>query len=102
MTVRIDMNGKIFTDIIRKDEVPALIQTSTHLIHGNLFIRPENRIKDEFNQEKDMFVAITNAEVFGVNGQVLYRSEFLTINKTYIIWIRPDEATDNPPTDAAA
>jgi hypothetical protein len=102
MTVRIDMNGKIFTDIIRKDEVPAIIQTTTNRIHGNLFVRPENRIKDEFNQEKDTFIAITNAEVLGADGQVLYRSEFLTINKTYIVWIRPDEATDNLPTESAA
>ena len=41
------------------------------------------------NEEK--FIAVTEAEIYGTDGKVLYRSPFLTLNKEHIIWIRPDE-----------
>ena len=94
MSMRIDAKGKIFTDIVRKDEVPVLIQTVINLIHGHIYLRPEQRIKDELNTNQDHFIAVTDAEVFGANGQLLYRSEFLTLNKQHVVWIRPDEKGD--------
>jgi hypothetical protein len=94
MSIRVDAKGKIFTDIVRKDEVPVLIQTVTNLIHGHIYLRPEQRIKDELNTGTDQFIAVTQAEVFGANGQLLYRSDFLTLNKTHVIWVRPDEEAD--------
>jgi len=96
MSIRVDAKGKVFTDIVRKDEVPALIQTVTNLIHGHIFLRPEQRIKDEFNEGKESFIAVTKARVYGADGKVLYHSDFLTLNKTYIVWIKPDEETDEP------
>ena len=99
MSFRIDAKGKIFTDIVRKDEIPVTIQTVTNLIHGHVFLRPEQRIKDEMNSNQDQFIAVTDAEVYGLNGQLLYRSEFLTLNKQHIIWLRPDE---EPPEQPAA
>ncbi|MCC7361763.1 MAG: hypothetical protein IT317_19935 [Anaerolineales bacterium] len=97
MTTRVDAKGKTYTDIVRKDEIPALIQTVSNLIHGHLYLRPGLRLKDEFNGLAEMFIAVTNAEVYNANGQVLVRSEFLTLNKNQIVWIRPDEEQPNPP-----
>jgi len=91
MTVRIDSKGKIYTDIVHKERVPALIQTITTLIHGDLFLRPDQRIKDELNNNQEKFLALTEAEIFGPNGEVRYRSSFLTVNKEHVVWIRPDE-----------
>ena len=98
MSFRIDAKGKIFTDIVRKDEVPVTIQTVTNLVHGHIFLRPEQRIKDELNSSQDQFIAVTDAEVYGLNGQLLYRSEFLTFNKQHIIWLRPDDEPPEQPT----
>jgi hypothetical protein len=101
MTIRVDAKGKIFTDIVRKDEVPALIQTVTNLIHGHIFVRPDQRIKDELNSNQEQFLAVTQAQVYGAGGQVLYRSQFLTLNKAHVVWIRPDEeAQDDAETPA--
>jgi hypothetical protein len=91
MSVRIDAKGKTYTDIVHKDEVPALIQTSTNLIHGHIYLRAGLRLKDELNGTSEMFIAVTEAEVYNANGQVLVRSDFLTINKSAIVWVRPDE-----------
>ena len=90
MSVRVDAKGKIYTDIVHKDEIPALIQTLTNLIHGHIFVRPGVRIKDEYNNSPDRFIAVTDAQIFGANGQLMVKSDFLTINKEHIVWIRPE------------
>jgi hypothetical protein len=91
MTMRIDAKGKIFTDVVHKERVPSLIQTATNLIHGAIFLRPDQRIKDELNSNQEKFIAVTEAEIYGADGQIIYRSPFLTLNKDHVIWIRPDE-----------
>jgi hypothetical protein len=102
MTVRVDAKGKTYTDIVRKDEIPALIQTVSNLVHGHIYLRPGLRLKDELNGTAEQFIAVTDAEVYSTNGQVLVRSEFLTLNKAHIVWIRPDDEPAAPaePTSA--
>ena len=97
MTVRIDAKGKTYTDIVHKDEVATLIQTTANLIHGHIFLRAGLRLKDELNGTAEQFIAVTEAEVYNANGQVLVRSDFLTVNKNQIVWVRPDEETREPP-----
>jgi len=100
MSVRVDAKGKIFTDVIHKDQVPALIQTRTNLIHGHIFLRSGVRLKDDFNNNADQFIAVTDAQVFSANGQVLTQARFLTVNKAHIIWVRPeDPAEDSEPAE---
>jgi hypothetical protein len=101
VSVRIDAKGKTYTDIVHKDEVSALIQTTANLIHGHIYLRAGLRLKDELNGTAEQFIAVTNAEVYNANGQVLVRSDFLTLNKLEIVWVRPDEETaDQPPAEA--
>jgi hypothetical protein len=103
MSVRVDAKGKTYTDIVRKDEIAALVQTTSNLVHGHIYIRPGLRLKDELNGTSEMFIAVTDAEVYSLNGQVLVHSEFLTLNKSHIIWVRPDEeAADKPPEQGPA
>lgn len=98
MSVRIDAKGKTYTDIVHKDEVPALIQTTANLIHGHIYLRAGLRLKDEFNGTAEQFIAVTDAEVYNANGQVLVRSDFLTLNKNHVIWVRPDDDSQDRPT----
>jgi hypothetical protein len=97
MSVRVDAKGKTYTDIVHKDEVPALIQTTTNLIHGHIYVRAGLRLKDELNGTAEMYIAVTEAEVYNANGQVLVRSEFLSLNKSQIVWVRPDEENKDRP-----
>ena len=91
MSVRVDAKGKIFTDIVHKERVSSLIQTVTNLVHGDIFLRPDQRVKDELNNNQEKFIAVTEAEIYDAEGKVIYRSAFLTLNKDHVIWIRPDE-----------
>jgi hypothetical protein len=90
MTMRVDAKGKVFTNIVHKEERSVLIQTVTGLIRGQIYVHPEQRLIDEMN-EGDRFLAVTDAEVLDPGGQVGRRADFLTLNKEYVVWIRPDD-----------
>ncbi len=100
MSIRIDAKGKIYTDVVRKDEVPVLIQTLTNVIHGNIFLRPEQRIKDGLNDSPETFIAVTGAEIYSPAGHLLHKAAFLTVNKQHIVWVRPDDERPAHPAEA--
>jgi hypothetical protein len=98
MTINYSDKGKIFTDIVSKDAVPALIQTLTHRVHGCVFVRPEARIKDEL-ATADSFIAVTDAIVYDLQGNEIYKTGFMVVNREHIVWLIPDEdliEDDNP------
>jgi uncharacterized protein DUF6812 len=89
MTFEYDEKGKIFTDIVSKVSLPAMIQTTTHLIRGYLHVRRDQRIKDELDSTES-FLAVTDANVLGADGQSLYQTPFLAISRSHIIWVMPE------------
>jgi hypothetical protein len=91
MSVRYDDKGKYFTDVVTKDRIPSIIHTLVSRIQGNLHVEIDQRVKDELNQNEQFF-AITDAEIFDLQGQKLYDSEFMLVNRDHVIWIVPDEA----------
>ncbi len=90
MVTQYDEKGKIFTQVISKKPVPVIVQTTHHTIRGILHVRPSERIIDELNASIQ-FIAITEANVLDPQGNLLYKSNFLTLNKEHVIWIIPDE-----------
>ncbi|HWS24473.1 MAG TPA: hypothetical protein VN226_08595 [Anaerolineales bacterium] len=82
--------SKIFSQVIRKNSVKSKIQTTSHLIEGNIHIQLDNRVIDELVQNDD-FIAVTEATVFDADGKDLYKVPFLTINRSHIIWVMPEE-----------
>jgi hypothetical protein len=89
MTIEFDDKGKFFTDIISKTPIPAMIQTVTHRIHGNIHIAQDHRIKDELDLT-EKFIAVTDAVIYLPDGQVLYRAGFLAVQRDQIVWVVPD------------
>jgi len=81
--------GKIFTNVVPKTPVPAIIQTITHRISGEVYMKPDERLKDELNRS-EQFLAVTDARVFNENGDVIFTSKFLTLNRDHIVWLIPD------------
>lgn len=96
MVTQFDEKGKIFTNIISKRPIRVIIQTTSHRITGEIYVRPDERIKDEINHS-EAFIAVTNAVVLGADQQELYRTAFLTINTQQIIWLIPDDELNNEP-----
>lgn len=90
MSVRYDDKGKYYTDVVIKDRIPSIIQTSIHQIQGSLHVHTDERVKDDLNQN-EKFAAITDAKIFDLQGNKIYDAEFMLINRDQIIWIIPDE-----------
>jgi hypothetical protein len=90
MTFEYDEKGKIFTDVVSKVVVPATIQTTTHLIRGQIHVRRDQRIKDELDVNEN-FLAVTEVSVLGPDGQTLFQAPFLAVRRSHIIWVLPEE-----------
>lgn len=96
MNLRIDDKGKYFTPRVSKESVTSVVRTTDHLIVGNIYIRPDQRLKDELNQDPDRFLAITDAHVYDTTGKkLLFESEFLLIAYDHIVLVSPREAINN-------
>jgi hypothetical protein len=89
MTIEFDDNGKFYTDIISKTPIPALIQTTTHRIHGNIHISQDRRLKDELDLP-EKFMAVTDAAIYSMDGQILYQANFIAVLRNEIVWVLPD------------
>lgn len=88
MTIRFDEKGKFYTDVLSKESVAVVIQTETFVIHGKVHVQPNERLKDELNNN-EQFLAVTEAIIYDADGSEKYRSDFLTVNRNHIIWIVP-------------
>jgi hypothetical protein len=93
MTIEYDEKGKIFTDIISKIAVYATIQTTTHMMRGQIHVRRDQRIKDELDQN-EKFLPLTDVSVLGPDGQALFQSPFLAVQRSHIIWVIPEQEPD--------
>ena len=96
---RVDHNGKIFTDQVRKQKVASVMQTTTSRIRGVLFHDHDGRLKDYLNDRTEDFIAVADAEFLSPAGEVIGRTGFITINKRHIEWIMPadDAAVEKQP-----
>jgi hypothetical protein len=88
MTIEYDEKGKIFTDIVSKVAIPAVVQTTQHLVRGNVHVRQDERLKDELDRD-ELFLAMTDANIIGADGQVLHESRFLAVRRAQIVWVMP-------------
>lgn len=90
MMFEVDDKGKIFTDVVPKRPIAAVVQTTTHILRGNIHVHPEQRIKDELDRD-ETFLAMTNVEVLGADGAVVQHAEFLAVQRSQIVWVIPAE-----------
>jgi hypothetical protein len=95
MTIEFDDKGKYFTDIVSKIPIPALIQTVTHRIHGNIHVTRDRRLKDELDLP-EKFLAVTDAIIYSTDEQVLFQTRFMAVQRDEIIWVIPDSDISDP------
>ncbi len=93
MSFEYDEKGKIFTEVVTKKPVAAVVQTTTHLLRGNIHIHPDERIKDELDRDEP-FLAMTDVEMLDADGKTIRRADFLAVQRRQIVWVMPDEKKD--------
>src|SRR5215208_3503114 len=91
MTFEYDEKGKIFTSIVSKLAIRAMIQTTTHLLRGHLHVRRDQRIKDELDVN-ETFLALTDVSILGPDGQPLFQTPFLAVQRAHIVWVMPEQS----------
>lgn len=73
---------------VQKETIDAIIRTSGEKIEGKISKLPSNRLLDMLNQGEEDFIPVTDATVYCLlTGNVLFKSEFLAVNKQNIILI---------------
>ncbi len=95
MSIEFNDKGKYFTDIVSKSAVLAVIQTVTHRIEGSIHVRIHERIKSELDLD-ELFLAVTDAKVFAPDGSVLFQTPFMTVARSQIVWVIPNEEAGDP------
>jgi hypothetical protein len=96
MVVEYDEKGKYYTDVISKDVILSDIQTQTHHIRGYVHVRKGDRLSDEINST-NVFLAITDAEIYSPEGEILHTCKFLAVNRGQIVWLMPIEEPHEKP-----
>jgi hypothetical protein len=91
MTTNFDEKGKIFTAVISKKPIPVVLQTTLNRIEGKIYVRPDERIKDELDRT-ETFLAVTDARIFSLDGQILSDAPFLAVHRAHIVWVLPVES----------
>ena len=89
MTTEYDEHGKYFTDIVTKVSIQVTVQTTTHMMRGSMHVRRDQRVKDELDRD-EKFLALTDVQVLGPDGQSLYHSPFVAVDRTHIVWVMPE------------
>ena len=90
MSIQYDEKGKIFTDVVPKISVRAVVQTVVQQIRGRVHVREGERLKDELDRAEP-FLAVTEASVLGPDGEVQFQAPFLAVQRSQIVWVLPDE-----------
>jgi hypothetical protein len=88
-----DEKGKVFTDIVSKVAIQATVQTTTHLMRGQLHIRRDQRLKDELDHS-EKFLALTDVSILGPDGQSLFQAPFVAVQRAQIVWVIPEQNKD--------
>jgi len=88
MTIEYDEKGKYYTDIVKKLPVPVVMQTASHLVRGLVHVREGERLKNELERD-EMFLAVTDAAVYGADGKVLFSAPFMAVQRAQVVWIMP-------------
>lgn len=83
--------GKIYTQVVSKSPIKIILQTVTHRIHGNMYVRVGDRLKDELDSAVH-FMAVTDVEVFDHEGaRLILKTNFMAVNFEQIVWVVPAE-----------
>jgi hypothetical protein len=96
MVIEFDEKGKYFTEVISKNVILSHIQTQTYHIRGYVHVRKDERLSDEINGDYN-FLAVTSAEIYNSEGEILYTSDFLVVNRAHIVWLMPIEEDQQKP-----
>ncbi|MEO8289310.1 MAG: hypothetical protein ABI670_23120 [Chloroflexota bacterium] len=82
---RVDGKGKVFTERVRKTGVEVRMQTLQGQVHGFMHVVPGQRVKDLLNNGDELFLAVTDATLYGYGDDGVQQVDFIALNKQQIV-----------------
>jgi len=67
----------------------VVILAGSYRIKGEIELLPGARITDYMVESKDFF-AVTNAEVWDLEGRKIFAAPFLNVSRSHVVVIAPD------------
>jgi hypothetical protein len=84
-----------YTATVKKEKFKTCIRTSRENIEGMIFKLPQSRLLDMLNNKTEPFFAVCNATVSSIaDGKLLYKTNFMAVNKNHVIHISGETLTD--------
>ena len=83
-------------DKIDKVAMRVVIHTQNSVIIGDVYVRPRNRLIDEMIGS-DEFLAITNADIYEKSGNTRIHTNFLALNRQFIVMAIPWDEMERKP-----
>ncbi len=77
---------------IELERQPIVVWTVLHRIEGELPLPPTARISDRLNQGRD-FVPITSARIYSLEGQFLFESPVVLLNRGQVVMMLERDAS---------
>ena len=73
-----------------ENRTKVIVMTGHYRIVGSVDLLPGSRVTDFLTESRDFF-AVTDAEVWALDGRRLFASSFLNVNRDLIELIMPEE-----------
>ena|SRR5258708_7444869 len=86
---RVDENGKIFTERVRKTRVEVRIMTVQGEVHGYVHMIPDQRVRDLLNDGSEQFIAVTDVTMKVPGTMERVSADFIALNKRHIVSVAP-------------
>ena len=85
----------------KKEKIRVEIYTTAHRILADLHIFAGARLTDIMqSRETASFFALTDVEVYDLmSGQELFRTDFIDVNRSHIVMLRPLETQAREPRE---
>lgn len=85
----------------KKEKIRVEIYTTSHRIVADLHIFAGARLTDIMqSRETSSFFALTDVEVYDLaSGQELFRTDFIDVNRSHIVMLRPLEVPASRPRE---
>lgn len=77
-----------YSQKVEKITVEVVIKTKQDIILGSLHIRPIVRMIDDL-LNADKFLAVTDAVVYDIRGNALFKTNFMALNRDDITYVVP-------------
>ena len=87
----------------KKEKLRVELYTASYRLAGNLHIFAGARLTDIMqSRETQSFFALTDVEVYDITStQLLFKTDFLDINKAHVVMLRPLEVPESRPREQA-